>query len=66
MIESSKKTSSIEISLKDMQAANPGEPFYVENVTPTAIRVVHVDGTPRLEVSYTGSATLNGVNVTDF
>jgi hypothetical protein len=55
-----------EISLEDIDEANLGKPFYVEHVTPTAIRVVDIDCTPRLEVSYTGSATLNGINVTDF
>lgn len=55
-----------EISLEEMNEANLGKPFYVEHVTPTAIRVVDVNGVPRLEVSYTGLATLNGINVTDF
>jgi hypothetical protein len=55
-----------EISLEEIEEANLGKPFYVEQVTPTAIRVVDVNGTPRLEVSYTGSATLNGITVTDF
>jgi len=48
------------LSLKDLEEANLGKPFYVEQVTPTAIRVVDVNGTPRLEVSYRGSATLMG------
>jgi hypothetical protein len=61
----SKKVNS-EISLEELNEANLGRPFYVEHVTPTAIRVVDVNGTPRLEVSYTGSATLNGISVTDF
>ena len=56
----------IEISLEELDQANLGKPFYVERVTPTAIRVVDIDGTPRLEVSYTGSATLDGISVTDF
>ena len=55
-----------EISLEEIDEANLGKPFYVERVTPTAIRVVNIEGTPRLEVSYTGSAMLNGINVTDF
>jgi hypothetical protein len=59
-------TEAKEISFKDIEEANLGKPFYVEQVTPTAIRVVDVNGTPRLEVSYTGSAKLNGINVTDF
>jgi hypothetical protein len=46
------------LSLKDLEEANLGKPFYVEQVTPTAIRVVDVNGTPRLEVSYTGQRYL--------
>ncbi len=56
----------METNLKDIDEANLGKPFYFEQVTPTAIRVVDVNGTPRLEVSYTGSATLNGIKATDF
>jgi len=54
------------LGLRDLEEANLGKPFYVEQVTPGAVRVVDVNGTPRLEVSYTGSATLNGIKVTDF
>lgn len=55
-----------EIGLEQIGEANLGKLFYVEHVTPTAIRVIEIDGTPRLEVSYTGSAILNGISVTDF
>jgi hypothetical protein len=40
-----------ETSLKDIEEASLGKPFYVEEVTPPAIRAVNVNGTPRLEVS---------------
>jgi hypothetical protein len=38
-----------EIGLKDIGEINLGKPFYVEQVTPTTVRVVDVNGTPRLE-----------------
>jgi len=54
------------ISLRELKEVSLGEPFYVEQVTPTAVRVVDINGTPRLEVSYSGSARIAGINVTDF
>ena len=59
-------SSEISEHFRDLEEANLGKPFYIEEVTPGAIRVVDVNGTPRLEVSYTGIATPNGIRITDF
>lgn len=53
-------------SLKEIHEANLGEPFYLEDLTPTAVRVVNANEMPRLEVSYIASATINRINITDF